>query len=81
MRGRGNMEIKVFGVVGAGQMGSGIAQVAAQTGFNVIINDINMDFVKRGLSNIEKNLARSVEKGKMTEDEKNAVLGRIKGTV
>jgi len=80
MRGRGNMEIKVFGVVGAGQMGSGIAQVAAQTGFNVIINDINMDFVKRGLSNIEKNLARSVEKGKMTEDEKNAVLGRIKGT-
>lgn len=74
------MEIKNFGVVGAGQMGSGIAHVAAQTGFNVILNDINMDFVKRGLGNIEKNLARSVEKGKMTEEEKKAILGRIKGT-
>lgn len=74
------MEIKVFGVVGAGQMGSGIAQVAAQTGFNVILNDIKMDFVNRGLSNIDKNLTRAVEKGKMTEDEKKAVLERIKGT-
>lgn len=74
------MEIKVFGVVGAGQMGSGIAQVAAQTGFDVVLNDINMDFVKRGISNIEKNLSRAVEKGKMTADEKDAVLARIKGT-
>lgn len=74
------MEIKVFGVVGAGQMGSGIAQVAAQTGFEVILNDINMDFVKRGIGNIEKNLSRSVEKGKLSEEEKKAVLGRIKGT-
>jgi len=74
------MEIKVFGVVGAGQMGSGIAQVAAQTGFEVILNDINMDFVKRGIGNIEKNLSRSVEKGKLSEEEKKTVLGRIKGT-
>lgn len=74
------MDIKVFGVVGAGQMGSGIAQVAAQTGFDVVLNDINMDFVKRGISNIEKNLSRAVEKGKMTADEKNAVMARIKGT-
>ncbi len=74
------MEIKNFGVVGAGQMGSGIAQVAAQTGFTVILNDINMDFVKRGIGNIEKNLSRAVEKGKMTEDEKKTVLERIKGT-
>ncbi len=74
------MDIKIFGVVGAGQMGSGIAQVAAQTGFNVILNDINEDFIKRGLSNIEKNLKRSVEKGKMTEDEMKDVLKKIKGT-
>ncbi len=74
------MEIKNFGVIGAGQMGSGIAQVAAQTGFNVILNDINMDFVKRGIGNIEKNLTRSVEKGKLKEEEKQAILGRITGT-
>lgn len=78
--GEETMEIKVFGVVGAGQMGSGIAQVAAQTGFEVVLNDINMDFVKRGISNIEKNLSRAVEKGKMNADEKDAVLARIKGT-
>jgi 3-hydroxybutyryl-CoA dehydrogenase len=74
------MDIKVFGVVGAGQMGNGIAQVAAQAGFNVIMSDIKMEFVNKGMSVIEKNLARSVEKGKMTEDEKKAVLARIKGT-
>ncbi|GAB4432583.1 MAG: 3-hydroxybutyryl-CoA dehydrogenase [bacterium] len=74
------MEIKIFGVIGAGQMGSGIAQVAAQNGFDVILNDINMEFVKKGISTIEKNLARSVEKGKLSESEKNAILGRIKGT-
>ncbi len=74
------MEIKVFGVVGAGQMGSGIAQVAAQTGFEVVLNDINMDFVKRGIGNIEKNLTRAVEKGKMTEEEKKTIIDRIKGT-
>jgi 3-hydroxybutyryl-CoA dehydrogenase len=74
------MEIKKFGVVGAGQMGSGIAQVAAQTGFTVILNDINMDFVKRGIGNVEKNLSRAIEKGKMTADEKAAILERIKGT-
>ncbi len=74
------MDIRFFGVVGAGQMGSGIAQVAAQTGFNVIMNDINEEFVKRGLSNIEKNLKRAVEKGKMTEDELQKVMKRIRGT-
>lgn len=74
------MDVKVFGVIGAGQMGSGIAQVAAQTGFTVILNDISEDFVKRGISNIEKNLARSVEKGKLTEDQKKEILSRIKGT-
>ena len=72
------MEIKTFGVIGAGQMGSGIAQVAAMSGFNVIMNDIKDEFVQRGLGGITKFLDKSVEKGKMTADEKNAVLGRIK---
>ncbi len=74
------MEVKVFGVVGAGQMGSGIAQVAAQAGLNVIMRDIKDEFVERGLNTIKKNLERAVSKGKMSEEDKNAILGRIKGT-
>ncbi len=74
------MDVKVFGVVGAGQMGSGIAQVAAQAGFNVIMRDIKDEFVERGLNVIKKNLERAVSKGKISEDDKNAILGRIKGT-
>ncbi len=72
------MDIKVFGVVGAGQMGNGIAQVAAMSGLQVIMNDINDEFVQRGFNNIKKILSRSVDKGKMSEDEKSAILGRIK---
>ena len=72
------MEIKTFGVIGAGQMGNGISQVAAASGLNVIMNDIKTEFVEHGLATITKILARNVEKGKMTEDDKNALLGRIK---
>ncbi len=72
--------IKTIGVVGAGTMGNGIAQVAAQAGYNVIMNDIEDRFVQNGLKNIDKFLSKSVEKGKMAADEKNAVMGRIKGT-
>ena len=75
------MSIKTFGVVGAGQMGNGIAQVAAMSGLNVMMNDIKVEFVERGLATIAKILTRSVDKGKMTEDDKNAVLGRIKTSV
>ncbi|HUJ90789.1 MAG TPA: 3-hydroxyacyl-CoA dehydrogenase NAD-binding domain-containing protein [Syntrophorhabdales bacterium] len=74
------MEIKTIGVLGAGTMGNGIAQVAAQAGFNVIMRDIEDRFVQGGLKNVDKFLAKSVEKGKMTADQKNAVMGRIKGT-
>jgi 3-hydroxybutyryl-CoA dehydrogenase len=74
------MEVKTFGVVGAGQMGNGIAQVAAQAGMNVIMRDIKDEFVQRGLNTITKNLERAVSKGRMSEDDKNAILGRIKGT-
>jgi 3-hydroxybutyryl-CoA dehydrogenase len=74
------MEIKTFGVVGAGQMGNGITQVAAMSGLNVIMNDIKEEFVQRGLATITKILARNVDKGKIADDEKDAVLGRIKAS-
>ena len=74
------MEIKTIGVLGAGTMGNGIAQVAAQAGFNVVMRDIEDRFVQGGLKSIDKFLAKSVEKGKMAADQKDAILGRIKGT-
>jgi len=72
------MEIKTFGVVGAGQMGCGIAQVAAASGLNVIMNDIKDEFVERGLSTISNFFDRGIKKGKLTEEQKAEVLGRIK---
>ncbi len=74
------MGIKTVGVVGAGSMGNGIAQVASQAGYNVIIRDVENQFVERGLKNIDKFLAKSIEKGKMTVEDRNALMGRIKGT-
>lgn len=74
------MAIKKIGVIGAGTMGHGISLVAAKAGFDVIIQDIKDEFVNKGLSRIEKFLNRSVEKGKMTEAEKNKTLSKIKGT-
>jgi 3-hydroxybutyryl-CoA dehydrogenase len=75
------MEIKTIGVVGAGQMGNGIAQVAAQSGLGVVMNDISDSFVQKGLAAISKNLGRMVEKGKIPSQKKDEILGRIKGTV
>ncbi len=75
------MEIKTFGVVGAGQMGSGIAQVAAMSGLQVIMNDIKDEFVQRGLKNITNILTKNVEKGKMAQEEKEGILGRLKTSV
>ena len=72
------MEIKTFGVVGAGQMGNGIAQVAAMSGLDVVMNDIDTGLVEKGLGVITKNLQRSVGKGRLTEEDKDATLGRIK---
>ena len=74
------MEIKKFGVVGAGQMGNGIAQVAAQAGIQVLMHDIADKFVEHGMSVIKKNLQRSVDKGRMEQAEMDAVLGRITTT-
>jgi 3-hydroxybutyryl-CoA dehydrogenase len=75
------MEVKTFGVIGAGQMGNGIAQVAAASGLAVIMNDVKQEFVDKGLKTIAGILARNVEKGKMTAAEKDALLGRIKSSV
>lgn len=74
------MEIKKIGVIGAGTMGNGIAQVAAQIGCEVVMRDVEERFVQNGLKNIDRFLSKGVEKGKMTEEQKGAVLGRIKGT-
>jgi 3-hydroxybutyryl-CoA dehydrogenase len=79
-KGGGWMEIKVIGVLGAGSMGNGIAQVAAQAGYQVVMRDIEDRFVENGLKAIEKFLTKSVEKGKMTEEQRKGILGRIKGT-
>lgn len=72
------MEVTIFGVIGSGQMGNGIAQVAATSGLQVIMTDINEDFVNRGLEVISKNLKRSVDKGRISDDDKSAIIGRIK---
>ncbi|WP_310601053.1 3-hydroxybutyryl-CoA dehydrogenase [Desulfobulbus sp.] len=74
------MEVKTFGVIGAGQMGNGIAQVAATSGLSVIMHDIKQEFVERGLATIAKNLQRNVDKGKLAAADKDAILGRIKAT-
>ncbi|CAM3136341.1 3-hydroxybutyryl-CoA dehydrogenase [Filibacter tadaridae] len=71
------MDIKKIMVIGAGQMGGGIAQVCAQAGFDVKLNDIKEESYAKGLAVITKNLSRNVEKGRMTEDEKAKTLGRI----
>src|SRR4030042_1110045 len=75
------MEIRTFGVIGAGQMGNGIAQVAAMSGLHVVMNDIATEFVEKGLGTITKNLDRSVDKGKISKEDREAVLGRIKSSV
>jgi len=75
------MEIKKLGVVGAGTMGNGIAQIAAQIGCEVVMRDIEMRFVEGGMRKVDAFLAKSVEKGKLEAKEKDAILGRIKGTV
>lgn len=70
---------KVF-VLGAGTMGAGIVQAFAQSGCEVIVRDIKDEFVQRGINGIDKTLSKRVAKGKMTEEDKAAILGRISGT-
>ena len=75
------MEFSKVMVIGAGQMGGGIAQVMAQKGIAVVLRDIKQSFVDKGITIIDENLSRSVAKGKLTEEEKKAILGRISGVV
>jgi 3-hydroxybutyryl-CoA dehydrogenase len=72
--------ITCVGVVGAGTMGSGIAQVAAEAGFSVVMRDVTDQLVKRGLDAIRSNLERRVKKGKLTPQQAEEVMGRIRGT-
>lgn len=75
------MEIKKVCVLGAGLMGNGIAQVCAQAGYEVSLRDIEQRFVDGGMSTIKKNLEKGVKKGKMAQDEMDAILSRIKPTI
>ncbi len=75
------MEINKIGVIGAGQMGNGIAQVAAQAGHEVVMRDIEDRFIEAGMKNIEKNLDWLVGKEKLTTEEKAEVIGRVKATL
>lgn len=74
------MEIKKVGVVGCGTMGSGIVQLCAQSGYQVVVSEINDQFLNKGLASIDKVLTRIVDKGKISQADKDATLGRIKGT-
>lgn len=74
------MEMVTVGVVGAGSMGSGIANLAAMSGFHVILQDLEEKFLSAAMGRIDSFLAKSVSKGKMTEDEKSEVMGRIQVT-
>ena len=74
------MEIKKIGIVGGGIMGGGIAQISAQAGYEVVMSEINDELLNKGLAGINSILTRSVDKGRMSQEDKDATLARIKGT-
>ena len=73
-------KIEKVGVLGAGLMGHGIAQVAAQSGYEVVLREVDEATLSKGIGKIEKQLARAVEKGKSSQEEVDSVRGRIEGT-
>jgi 3-hydroxybutyryl-CoA dehydrogenase len=75
------LEIKKIAVLGAGQMGNGIAHVCAQAGYEIKMRDIDQKFIDKGIATVKKNLERGIAKGKITQDEVDAILGRIKGVL
>jgi 3-hydroxybutyryl-CoA dehydrogenase len=77
----GMAEIQRIGIVGAGQMGNGIAHVCAQAGYNVVMNDINQDALDAAIALIDKNMARQVSRDKISEDDKHAAMARISTTL
>jgi len=72
--------IQTIGVVGAGTMGHGIAQVAAAAGYRVLLRDVDQGSLARGISGIERNLAKGIQLGKLTDDDRDAILQHIRGT-
>ena len=74
------MEIKKVGVVGCGTMGSGIALVCAQSGYQVVVSEINNELLNKGLASINNFLTKGIDKGKLSQQDKEATLARIKGT-
>ena len=74
------MDIRTLGIVGAGQMGSGIGQVAAQSGFSVLLYDVTTDLVDRALANIQRNLIRLTDRGTLSAEEQQAIQERLRGT-
>ncbi len=74
------MGVETIGVIGAGQMGSGIVQVAASNGLKVVMNDISTEFVDKGFATIDNSLSRMVKKDKISSQEKNDIISRIKGS-
>ena len=75
------MTIKTIGVVGCGLMGSGIAEVCARSGFDVIVGELNQEFLDAGMARIKKSLDKAVKRGKLGADEAEAALSRIRGTL
>jgi 3-hydroxybutyryl-CoA dehydrogenase len=75
------MDIKKVAVLGCGQMGSGVVQVSAQAGYDVIFAEASQELIDKGLASIDKFLSKGVEKGKIKEEDKKATLSRIKGTL
>ena len=75
------MAIQTVGVIGAGQMGNGIAHVLSQSGYSVLLNDVNEDALDRAVERVRKNMDRQLRSGKISEDEINAAMGRIKTTL
>lgn len=75
------MDIKTVGVVGCGLMGSGISQLCAQSGYRVVVSDLNQEVLSKGMGKILSSLAKLVEKGKLQEQEKSSIMGRIKSTL
>src|SRR5215831_16428771 len=71
---------EVFGVVGSGTMGAGIAQVAARAGYDVVMRDVAQEFLARGMTAIDNSLQRDVDKQRLSTDEKSAIISRIKTT-
>jgi 3-hydroxybutyryl-CoA dehydrogenase len=74
------MEAKKVGVAGCGLMGSGIVEVCAKAGYEVVVSEINEDFLQKGMDRLNKSLSRAVSKGKATQEEMDAALARIRGT-